>query len=636
MHKEHIFVRPIHPHHGKRHKDSGDDTTNTNDRYWVHFGNDRAPSVRSTTDFEFLRNSIQKSYEGIVCPPLPSTCSDVVSSVSCEVIEETSKDDRRYFVARYFERFLRRLYSRTIRFDLLEKFFTCTEADWRIVKNDYGDVEPVISSPGWLSNLLVQSSSANERQMQRQRALRDVLKAQRDVLRAQKRLSESLREFGRSVTMLGLCCAGGDVTVQFGRSVEINRNDMNIVSDPQTSFSLVESLGERDSLVQLDILVNARIQHFNSSYKQVNEELHRANAALCTIRQSEYRERRESDEDAATLTRRVDELSARAMSRRNSANTVRTSLRNSMQNLEMESSGYLLTCLRDWARVQAYNCTKRRRNLENFYMSINDDTNMTAAPSQRRLDLCLVEARNVRVRGGLLNISFALSSSSSSSPPSSFRRFRAIRVENNAYIFGQIVSFKDADISHDRLYVVASDDSARYVGSVLISLKDLCEDRWWSLETASCGEIRLRLSKTSKDENDDAIDEMGFRVPKRYMGMLHFCSLERCVMSRQLKRWCKFGSGSLDGALSRISACIMSKLPPKGMSWTLSQETRDLLWGGLPSSMRRNTWFILSGADRVKCESKRTYVVSIYGYSNINNSNTNARTQVRVVFAGSS
>ena len=102
---------------------------------------------------------------------------------------------------------------------------------------------------------------------------------------------------------------------------------------------------------------------------------------------------------------------------------------------------------------------------------------------------------------------------------------------------------------------------------------------------------------------------MGFRVPKRYMGMLHFCSLERCVMSRQLKRWCKFGSGSLDKALSRISACIMSTLPPKGMSFTLSQETRDLLWGGLPSSMRRNSWFILSGADRVKCESKRTYVV---------------------------
>jgi hypothetical protein len=218
---EEIFVRPI------RHIEGNS--------YWVDIGS-RTSAVRSSSDFQFLRNAITQSYEGIACPPLPSTCSDAVSSAACEVVEEfdTVKHAKEYFIARYFETFLRRvcerLYARNIRFNLLEKFLNCSEADWRIVKNDYGEVEPTSASPGWLSNILnsPEEDEQNEIQRQRQRAVRDVLKAQRDVLRAQKRLAHSLKILGSSIATLGTY-SGENVTARFGYCLEMSRRDLHIL-----------------------------------------------------------------------------------------------------------------------------------------------------------------------------------------------------------------------------------------------------------------------------------------------------------------------------------------------------------------------------------------------------------------------
>jgi len=364
--------------------------------------------------------------------------------------------------------------------------------------------------------------------------------------------------------------------------------------------------------VVLENLVNARIAHFTSSYKQVNDELYRANAALCAIRRADYHnhERRESENgDAATLTRRVDELSSRAMTRRNSAETIRTLLVKSMQDLRKESSLNTLRALLDWARVQARTCMTRRTNLERFYMSIyNDD--IVKTHSLERLDFCLVEARNIEIPdgGGLLCISFAIKGYNE------MKRFRSIRMDNGAYIFGQIVSFDEIDETSDTLRIVASDDRGRYIGSTLISLLDLNLekglDTWWSLDTAqNGGEIRIRVTSKVAVTKDVAVDQMGFRVPKRYIGMTHYCFLESCMMSRHIKRWCLFGSGSLNGAMSRVSQCISPSvsMPPKGLPWTLGQEIRDLLWGGLPSSIRHRSWFLFSGANRIASESKKTY-----------------------------
>ena len=153
----------------------------------------------------------------------------------------------------------------------------------------------------------------------------------------------------------------------------------------------------------------------------------------------------------------------------------------------------------------------------------------------------------------------------------------------------------------------------------MISLKDLREDRWWNLETASCGEIRLRLSKTSRRKRRRNRRD-GFSCSETIYGYVTLLLVGTLCDVHSL-RWCKFEVISRRSVESYF--CVSCLNYHQRECHDSSQETRDLLWGGLPSSMRRNSWFILSGADRVKCESKRTYVNHRLSFNINTHTNTN-------------
>eukprot|EP00940_MAST-03C_sp_MAST-3C-sp2_P003254 g3254.t1 len=596
----------------------------------VGWSRDGAVVHRTYGDFVFLHKAVRHAYAALVVPPLydvfktaESPCADATRGASRRVAEEILWRERsddaaiKYAKSRNLQRFLRRVARHEIleSSEIFKAFVSMTPVvrwtRFRYTYNSSLDASPSRATHGGARSRFRSSSSASsvqssgggsfrrndtgdsvgsdasadedagvraKRKSNRERsemwrqlasALSVSMRTSDLVRRAQSRLGDSIAALAINASP---CIKTSNLLHRFGHFLERSSDedgggDGVLFANSMCALSMLEDAAERDALIETESDVSDRMQRYRDAYLVAEDELRRANAALCgrRLRKMEARgdatgsgegggaldaPRLSSDDDAEKqLSRVVDELSVRAFSKLDSSNTAREVLSESLRRLRSDMNDGLVSTLRRTAISQCSIASRRVRELQELFkhaygtdVGANVD-NVSTTPTRREeaINLCIVEARCVPANTRRLVVRIAVSGAITRTA----RVAEAARTEKDGtstssvvhsglnnlllsgptvrssasseFLFGQTFSFRESsrsmqDASSRLFRLEAKDkDTGESLGTALVALDVVLGDgdKWIDVVGRSGKEerglaIRIRATTTTTTTTSEA------------------------------------------------------------------------------------------------------------------------------------